>query len=457
MFSEVFSDGNFGRFDAEFFGKEFVFKERLLNSKNHKSIGSLATVTDGEHGSPDLDENSGIIYLSGNNVKDNVLDFGNIRYCSLKLHQKNLRSELQKNSVLMSIVGTVGKASVICCDVLGNTDRNVATIKKISSELNPYFLSTFLNSRLGYFQTQRFSTGNVQPLLNLQQVRSIIVPIFSQLFQLKIEKLVKNAHLKLEQSKSLYAQAEALLLETIGLTNFTPSPENISIQSFKDSFGTSGRLDAEYYQPKYKDWAQTINDYKHGSATLANVCEVKDKNFTPTDDKTYSYIELSDIDKVGGIAGATTSNGAALPTRARRLVKPGDVLVSSIEGSLSSCAIASEKYNDALCSTGFYVLRSSKINAETLLAIMKSTPIQSLLKQGCSGTILTAINNESFLKLPIPLIDAVTQQNIAAQIQESFKFKAESERLLEVAKRAVEIAIEQDEQAGLHYIDTAAK
>ena len=35
-------------------------------------------------------------------------------------------------------------------------------------------------------------------------------------------------------------------------------------------------------------------------------------------------------------------------------------------------------------------------------------------------------------------------------VQESFSLKAESERLLDVAKRAVEIAIEQDESAGSH-------
>ncbi len=46
-----------------------------------------------------------------------------------------------------------------------------------------------------------------------------------------------------------------------------------------------------------------------------------------------------------------------------------------------------------------------------------------------------------------------TQSKIAALIQESFSLKAESERLLKVAKRAVEVAIEQDEAAGLAYIE----
>jgi hypothetical protein len=52
----------------------------------------------------------------------------------------------------------------------------------------------------------------------------------------------------------------------------------------------------------------------------------------------------------------------------------------------------------------------------------------------------------------VPLVDEPIQTEIAGLVQQSFTPKAESERLLEVAKRAVEIAIEQDEQAALDFI-----
>ena len=53
----------------------------------------------------------------------------------------------------------------------------------------------------------------------------------------------------------------------------------------------------------------------------------------------------------------------------------------------------------------------------------------------------------------VPLVDETIQTEIAALVQQSFTLKAESERLLEVAKRAVEIAIEQDEKAAMAYIE----
>ena len=100
----------------------------------------------------------------------------------------------------MSIVGTVGKASVVHDDVIANTDRNVATIK-LSALINPHYLSIFLNCKYGTNQTGRFSTGNVQPLLNLSQIKQLKICNFSISFQSEIEKLSHAQDAKLKQSK----------------------------------------------------------------------------------------------------------------------------------------------------------------------------------------------------------------------------------------------------------------
>jgi type I restriction enzyme, S subunit len=52
----------------------------------------------------------------------------------------------------------------------------------------------------------------------------------------------------------------------------------------------------------------------------------------------------------------------------------------------------------------------------------------------------------------VPLVDMTIQTKIADLVQQSFTLKAENERLLDVAKRAIEIAIEQNEQAALDFI-----
>ena len=59
----------------------------------------------------------------------------------------------------------------------------------------------------------------------------------------------------------------------------------------------------------------------------------------------------------------------------------GDVIVSSIEGSLDSIALIRGEYDQALCSTGFHVVNSQTFNSETLLVLLKSIVGQLQLKK----------------------------------------------------------------------------
>ena len=68
------------------------------------------------------------------------------------------------------------------------------------------------------------------------------------------------------------------------------------------------------------------------------------------------------------------------------------------------------------------------------------------------GSIILHWHINEIKKVIIPIIDMTTQTRIASLIQESFKLRAESERLLEIAKKAVETAIEQDENIALNYL-----
>ena len=83
--------------------------------------------------------------------------------------------------------------------------------------------------------------------------------------------------------------------------------------------------------------------------------------------------------------------------------------------------------------------------------------MQNILKQRCSGTILTAINKDEFLNISIPIVSPSIQEKIAELVNENFEFKTQSEHLLEVAKRAVELAIEEDEQTALNWITEQTK
>lgn len=253
---------------------------------------------------------------------------------------------------------------------------------------------------------------------------------------------MQNANQKRIVAQSLYTSAEDYLLECLGMQDFAANPDAYNIKTLKDSFLESGRIDAEYYLSKYENYINAVSAYAGGVAPLGKVCTIEDSNYTPEHGIKYRYIELADIGKSGDITGCSYENGEDLPTRARRIVTQGDVIVSSIEGSLNSCALVTDDYDQSLCSTGFYVVRSSQINSETLLTLFKSFPIQQLLKKGCSGTILTGIGKQEFENIPIPLIRPEVQEEFAEHIRRSFALCKEASQLLEEAKLSVEHTIE---------------
>ncbi len=196
-----------------------------------------------------------------------------------------------------------------------------------------------------------------------------------------------------------------------------------------------------------------IKSYPDGWDYLQNIININDKNIKPHNDKKYKYIELSNISNNGYITGSSLDLGKNLPTRARRLVKKNDLIISSIEGSLDSIALITEEYHNSFCSNGFYVLNSYVINSETLLCLMKSNLCQMQLKKGCSGTILSAISKDELQKIIIPKINQKTQIQIQEKIQYMHKLKEQSKQLIEIAVRGVEIAIEQNEDMAANWIN----
>lgn len=446
-FSYVLEKSDICRFDSFFYSKNFLYEENLIEKHSNKSLKELNAklLSFGAYSLNNLVEykNTGIPFIRGVNMKNGILDFSDVIYIDDFAHKLLWKSEVNPEMILLSMSGTIGDVAIAMPQYKYpmNSNQDIAKIDLRNCNINPYFVYAYLCSQYGQNFLKREARGSVQQHVFLSQIENLKIPIFSDTFQSKIESMVKSAHAKLEESKSLYSQAEDLLLGELGLKDWQPKNTLHTTKKFSD-FAQSGRLDAEYYQPKYDEIEKELS--KKNTLEISKIGQICDKNFSPIDNVEYKYIELADIGAYGEITGCTMAIGSELPTRARRIVRKGDVLISSIEGSLQSCAIVPKEFDNALCSTGFYVMTPNKINAETLLILLKSTVIQLLLKKGCSGTILTNISKDEFLKIKLPILPEQIQKKIASLIQQSFEYKAQSKQLLEDAKRMVEAEIEKN-------------
>lgn len=427
------------RLDAEYYQPEYLERSRKLKGTT-LPLNEIAYITDGEHGSPIFDENSGIKYFSAQHVRDCLIDGLDAKTISKIIDDRNKRSRLQKGDILLSTVGTIGFAGLVTENLLpANIDRHVARIALKENTLEPEFLIAFLNSAYGRFQSVRESTGNVQLNLFIDKIKELRVPKKNNS---RIAQLVRNALEELDNSKILYQQAEDLLLEELGLKDFQVEDDLSFVVNLSD-VKSANRVDAEHFQPKYNKLLDKIK--QTGGQVLTDVIKNVNVKFDPLKmpDETFKYVELANINfSIGIIDGYSEVLGKEAPSRAKRLLKSGDVIVSSVEGSLEKVALVDETQDGYLASTGFFQFRSEKILPEALLVLAKSIVMQWQLKKHCAGTILTAVPNESLQKMFVPTISKPTQQKIAELVRKSHEARKKSKQLLEEAKRKVEEMIE---------------
>jgi len=446
------------RLDAEYYRPIFLDIEAKIKrrpwdylanlSESIKSFGAYSLCNQVEY----LDK--GIPFLRCKDIKNGLIDLSDVLFIDDDTNQLLWKSEVKPKTVLFTMSGTVGNSAIATEELKFPINSNQDIAKIVTNEkLNPYYFSIFLQSDYGKKQILRLPIGSVQQHIFLWQLERLIIPLYSIAFQTLIERVFKLSLNSQTKAMAAYSQAQTLLLSELGLLDWKPKHRLSFVKNYSDT-QQAERFDAEYFQPKYDDIVAAIKNYTDGWDTTENTLNIKDSNFSPKHNVEYKYIELANIGSNGEITGFTEAEGQDLPTRARRKVSKNDVIVSSIEGSLSSCALIPDEYNGALCSTGFYIVDSTKINPQTLLVLLKSPIGQEQLKKGCSGTILTAINKDEIGKIVLPIVDSGIQHQIKQKITESFNLRKQSKHLLECAKKAVEMAIEKDEETAMRWLDS---
>src|SRR3989344_1471691 len=434
------------RLDAEYYQPEYLsIRNKLFSSP---TLGDISKkITDfGAYSQMNFVEytETGVRFLRNQDIGDSFIEDSEPIYISGETYKK-LSLKLEEYDILTPRVGTIGAAAVVFRDSLpASANQNLAQVKPDINKIDPVYLAVFLNSKFGHSQFDQFATGNVQPWLNLYQIKSIKIFVPPKNIQESVKSLALKVLEEKNKSKSFYSQAENLLLEEIGVKKDISSYPIYNVVNFSE-IKKVNRMDAEYFQlgPFRFGELTSITDYK--VKPLAEVIKYVPAKFDPAKEpnKSFKYVELSNINSsIGVIDGFSEVLGKYVPSRAKRVLKTGDVLVSSVQGSLGKVALVEKDQQGHLASTGFFQFRSKEILPEALLVLTKSTFFQSQLERRCAGTILTAVPKESIKDIFIPVISKPTQQKIAELVKKSHESCKKAKALLEEAKHKVEQLIE---------------
>jgi len=434
------------RIDAEYFQKEYLYEDNSLSKHKIATLGNYAFITDGQHGYYESDSSSNIHMLAARNCKDYFANIIDALPLAKWVDDKNKRSSLSHGDIILSTRGSVGCCAIVYDEVLpANINQDVARIKLNDTEIfSPEFLITYMNCKFGQNWMLRNQTGMVQQGLPLDKVRAIPVPVLSSDFQTQIEKIVKSAHTKLSESKSLYAKAEEILLSELGLKDWQPKNESVSVKKFSD-FTASNRLDAEYYQRKYDEIENAIKAYKGGYFTLRDCVKSYSTGY-PFDSKSYvedgyKLIRITNIKS----PYLDLSNAVSIPQKdvmlsPRDVVNENDILISMSGTIGNSCVIPAK--TKAVINQRILKITPKNYNPMVLSLLINSILCKMLFERIGTGGVQVNISSTDMFKILIPILPLKTQEQIAELIQKSFALRAESKRLLEEAKKMVEAEIE---------------
>ena len=284
--------------------------------------------------------------------------------------------------------------------------------------------------------------GTEHPRFSENLLMGLELPKLSEKIAESITDDVSSAYKNYLTSQNLYSQAEGLLLEELGFKDFEVEDDLSYIVNLSE-LKSVRRADAEYFQPKYDRLVEKLK--KYGADPLLNLAQNVVARFNPKSQPTklFQYVELSNItSSVGAIDGFSEVAGAEAPSRAKRVLKTNDVILSSVEGSLGKVALVGKEQEGYLASNGFFQFRSKDILPEVLLVLAKGFVLQMQFKKETAGTILTAVPKEAVKNIVVPKINKPTQQKIADLVQKSHETRSKAKQLLAQAKHKVEQLIE---------------
>lgn len=315
--------------------------------------------------------------------------------------------------------------------------------------INPETLTVFLNSKSGRREIEKYAMKGNQSNFSPAKFREIKIPHFSTVLQDEIESLVSSSFEKLQKSKEAYQTAQNLLLEHLGLKDFNPPAQAVNVKSFADSFGTSGRLDAEFYQEKYDVLVQKLKAQEYDE--LKNLVSVK-KSIEPGssayDEQGLPFIRVSDYDKFQISSPAKYLSEAYCQEYCETLKnlqpKKGTILFSK-DGTVGIAHLLSEDLSGITSGAILHLkVKDKRVLPEYLTLVLNSLAVQWQAERDVGGSIIQHWRIEEIKEVVIPIISMEIQTQIADLIKQSNYLRIKSKGLLEKAKKAVELAIKKD-------------
>ncbi|MBQ4851089.1 restriction endonuclease subunit S [Pseudoalteromonas sp. MMG012] len=182
-----------------------------------------------------------------------------------------------------------------------------------------------------------------------------------------------------------------------------------------------------------------VNLPKGWSAVCIADISYKGEQCKPAQDAEFSYIDIGSINRdLKCIESPQHLIGKDAPSRARKIVNTGDVLVSLTRPNLNAVALVPAEYNNQIASTGFEVIKSLLVDSRYIFALTRSKNFIDSISGTVQGALYPAAKSSDVQSYKFPLPPPAEQKVIAdkldtllAQVETT---KARLERIPQILK-----------------------
>jgi len=284
--------------------------------------------------------------------------------------------KIPKMSVMVTCIASIGKMALAAEDCCTNQQINSVVCNQ---RVIPEFLYYALRQRSRVLKG--FAGQTAVPIINKSTFGTFVLPIPPVAEQHKIAQILSSMDDAIEKTKAVIKETAELKkalvqkLFSLGATNHKWTTSTV---------GDCADINAEL-----------LDEKTHPNAR-------------------FQYIDISSVEGPGLLTAPRQIVFQTAPSRARRVVRAGDILVSTVRPYLRAFAKVEFKIESLIASTGFAVLSARPcVNREFLYQYILSDPFVKYLEERMTGSNYPAVNASDVSLCPIPLPLKAEQDKIA--------------------------------------------
>lgn len=144
---------------------------------------------------------------------------------------------------------------------------------------------------------------------------------------------------------------------------------------------------------------------------------IKGEQRKPMGEESFIYVDIGSINRnLKCIESPKTLNGADAPSRARKVINTGDVLVSLTRPNLNAVAMVPSKLNNQIASTGFEVIKSLLVDSRYIFALTRSKGFVDSITGAVQGALYPAAKSSDVQSYSFSLPPLAEQKIIADKL-----------------------------------------